>query len=103
MSSFFRRTVSADPIYQGLRDGTGEHYETGREYLEYLWREFREYIDKDAAQKACLNFNSVFWELHLAHALRDVGKTLKTRLQVTYKNNKDQTFARRIQLFGLNA
>ena len=88
MTSFFRAGDVADPIYQKLRDGTDEPHEDGRGYLERIWQECAPFVDPDAPDKATHDLASVFWELHLAHALRFAGKDLVPRNRLGYKNNK---------------
>ena len=77
---------ASDPIYRQNRDLNDEYTVRGREYLERIWREVGAYIDDDAAEKATLDFLSVFWELQLAHNLKGVGKQLVPRSRRAYKN-----------------
>jgi hypothetical protein len=88
MTSFFRAGYAADPIYLNARDGTEELHLDGREYLELIWQECASYVDPDVCEKATLELASVFWELHLAHALSFAGKKLVPRDRLGYKNNK---------------
>jgi hypothetical protein len=59
-----------------------------REYLERIWQECALYVDGDAAQKATGDLAPVFWELHLARALKSAGKVLTPRAQLRYQRNK---------------
>jgi hypothetical protein len=88
MTSFFRAGVVLDPLYQKLRDGTEETHEDGRQYLERVWQECAQYVDFDTREKATCDMASAFWELHLAHSLKFVGKNLVPRRRLGYKNNK---------------
>jgi len=89
MGSFFQPGNVEDPFYRGARDGTEPHLVDGQRYLEEIWQECAPYVDPNAKQKATFDLASVFWELHLAHALRYVGKILVARGRLAYKNNKD--------------
>lgn len=88
MTSFFKSGDASDQIYLSTRDGTTDQCKRGRNYLEHLWQACAQYLDSDAAGKATRDFVSVFWELHLAYALKSVGKSLMPRHQLAYKNNK---------------
>jgi hypothetical protein len=88
MSSFFQQGKAIDPIYRSTSTGVEEHHRQGREYLERAWLECAPYVDSDAAEKATRDLASVFWELHLAYALKFVGKLLVPRNRLAYRNNK---------------
>lgn len=88
MTLFFRSGPATDPIYTRTRDGLEDHHARGRAYLERIWQEAAQYVDPDSAEKATLEFLSVFWELQLAYALKSAGKSLVPRDRLAYKNNK---------------
>lgn len=50
-------------------------------FLENLWNRYKQFADKDFAQKISTRFNDHFWEMYLACTLQDTGKKLlpKTR------------------------
>jgi hypothetical protein len=54
-----------------------------REFVENLWGEYREFADKDFAQKIPLEFHNRFWEMYLTCSLKRLGKDIlpKTRME----------------------
>ncbi len=88
MTPFFQGGQVIDPIYRALRDGVEEPHAEGREYVERIWNECGIYVDEDAPEKATRDLAAVFWELHLANALKHSAKRLVPRRQLGFKNNK---------------
>lgn len=88
IGSFFQPGAAPDAIYCRMRDGLQDQHIKGREYLERIWLECAQYVDPDSVERATRDLASVFWELHLAYALRRAGKDLLPRNRLGYKNNK---------------
>lgn len=88
LRSFFKLGVATDPEYSITRDGCDEYKTKAREYLEHIWEECAPYVDSDADEKATRDLSAVFWELHLAYALKFSGKNLVPRKHLAYKSNE---------------
>jgi hypothetical protein len=50
-----------------------------REFVESLWKEYREFADKDFTQKISLEFHNRFWEMYLTCTLKNLGKNILPR------------------------
>lgn len=88
MGRFFRDGPVTDLAYKKIRDFDDAHLVDCRCYLEQIWQECRHYVDPDAAEKATQDFHAVFWELHLANALKHAGKHFVPRTQLGLTNNR---------------
>jgi len=57
-----------------------------------LWLECAHLADADAAEKARHDFESVYWELQVAYALKSVAKSVVPRSKLNYRKNEGTDF-----------
>jgi hypothetical protein len=77
---FFQMCVPRDPIYRRVRDCSDSYEVKGREFLEEIWRDSAQYLDRNLAERApSIGLVSAFWEMYLTHALKTYGVALVPR------------------------
>jgi hypothetical protein len=87
METFFKPGNFPCCIYRRTRDETDEYNTRGREFIEAMWRECAAFLDPNALQRATLHMPPVFWELYLAHTLKNSGISLQPQAR-TKRNRK---------------
>ncbi len=92
MTPFFRPGNAPNQNYRLFRDGQEPLHCKGRDYVERLWLECADLIDPDGAEKARYDFESVYWELQVAHAMKCAGKSVRPRSKLSYRNNEGPDF-----------
>src|SRR5271167_4145739 len=68
-----------DPLYCRIREASNPHTFKARSFFEEIQQACSQFLGSDPADRAIEDFHSVWWELYLAHALRNAGITLATR------------------------
>lgn len=67
---------AADPLYDKVRSPENRYCQKAHDLVCRMWAKCGQFIDKDASQRAQLDFSAVWWELYLAYVLSELGFTL---------------------------
>jgi hypothetical protein len=77
MAAFFQDNgVAIDPLYDKIRRPDNGYALKAHNLVESIWPVYGQFIDKNANERAKLNFSAVWWELYLAFALSELGISL---------------------------
>jgi hypothetical protein len=93
LGTFFKPGDFPCAIYCRTRDKTDKYDTLGREFMEALWRDYAEFLDPDALQRATQSMPTVFWELYLAHTLKSSGISLQPQARTKRKQKGPDLFA----------
>lgn len=102
MKPFFQTGDARNKNYSLFRDGREDHHCRGRDYIERIWLECADFVDVDAAERARYDFESVYWELQVAYALKYAGKSVVPRSKLNYRKNEGPDFSLRNRMPGWN-
>ena len=72
--AFFQNGVKCNPAYVNIRDCG--HLSEAKEFIEQLWKEYRNYADPHFRDDAKAHFQERFWEMYLGVTLISHGFTL---------------------------
>ena len=91
---FFQTGGVAESIYARVRDGIKEHELPGRAFIEELWASAAPFLDPDLAARAPSNgLVPSFWELYLAHVLKQQGIRVVPRNERSPRRKGPDLFA----------
>lgn len=87
MANEFDRSLFSNPLINPNLSSTNEDFIfvckdlEAREFVESLWKEYREFADKDYAQKISFEFHNRFWEMYLTCTLKSLGKNILPKIR----------------------
>jgi hypothetical protein len=61
--------------------------------MEALWHDCEAFVDPDALQRATLSMPTVFWELYVAHTLKNSGISLQPQVRTKQNQKGPDLFA----------
>lgn len=76
-NEFFQVTGAAtDPLYERVKCPENRYCQKAHDLLGHMWAKCGQFIDKEARERAKLDFSAVWWELYLSYVLSELSFTL---------------------------
>jgi hypothetical protein len=77
--NFFSTSVNCDSDYESLIYPINEDYQRCRDFVDFLWRDYSDFADKNFLTNAKTHFHQRFWEMYLSVTfLRKGYEVIKT-------------------------